>query len=86
MSSPTAGTAPATPAKALGAAMEGLSLGEMGPSDSSTSPMSGPEPGLLSQEAQAMLDMTTELDYQTQIVFRMFENKRCGGGGVSCLD
>jgi inositol hexakisphosphate/diphosphoinositol-pentakisphosphate kinase len=30
---------------------------------------------LLSDEAAQMLDATSELDYLTQVVFRMYENK-----------
>jgi hypothetical protein len=33
---------------------------------------------LVSEEAQAMLDNTTEFDYLTQIVFRMYENTKVG--------
>ena len=75
--SPNGGTAHPTPSKGIDAAMEGLGLGDSLP-EGAPVPMSGPAPGLLSQDAQGMLDKTTELDYQTQIVFRMFENKRCG--------
>ncbi len=31
----------------------------------------------MSDAAQEMLRSTTELDYMTHIVFRMYENKRC---------
>jgi hypothetical protein len=34
---------------------------------------------LVSEAAAARLRETTELDYMTHIVFRMYENKRCGG-------
>lgn len=70
------GTAPPTPSKSLEASMEGLGLEEGALGEGVPVPMSGPLPGLLSHDAQGMLDKTTELDYQTQIVFRMFENKR----------
>lgn len=33
---------------------------------------------LLSDEAMQVLHDATELDYLTHIVFRMYENKRCG--------
>lgn len=38
----------------------------------------GAAESLLSEAAQEMLRNTTELDYMTHIVFRMYENKRWG--------
>ncbi len=37
-----------------------------------------PTESLVSDAAQEMLRNTTELDYMTHIVFRMYENKRWG--------
>ncbi len=37
----------------------------------------GGDGGLVSEEAMRKLRDTTELDYLTHVVFRMYENKRC---------
>ncbi len=43
----------------------------------------GGDGGLVSEDAMRRLRDTTELDYLTHVVFRMYENKRCAPAGPS---